>query len=182
MSDQGDLFSLMASLRMTLGDVADEVKASRAQRERMERESRLAMSPFYVPFAGQAICPNPSAPFRVEMNMAPLGPSQGHIWHVRKLCAGGVTPTTTAAGRLDVYVTAAAPDNTLTLAELGLADWKDQAVSLPLVANYRDGELMLRAGERLVLIITNGTADQRYVVNGNAKDVQEAIIPPGGYS
>lgn len=178
---EDSLFSFLASLRMTLGTVAEEVKAARNQRAEFERQARLAASPFYVPFAGAAICPNPSIPFVVDMNLR--GPVQGHVWHVRKLAVGGVSPTTAAAGRLDVYVTSAGVvTSALTLAQIGMQDWQDQATSLPLIANYGDGELVVKGGERLLLVITNGTAGQQYVVNGKAKDIQEAIIPPGGQS
>src|SRR5262245_57631257 len=32
------------------------------------------------------------------------GPDQGHFWYIRSIVVGGLSPTTTAAGRADVYV------------------------------------------------------------------------------
>lgn len=105
------------------------------------------------------------------------GPDQGHLWFVRSLVIGGLSPTVTAAGRADVYVTAGSSVPALgSLAALGLSDWRDQAATLPDISFYGRGELPLRLNEELFVVISNGTTAQQYVAVAQVEDFREAAL------
>jgi hypothetical protein len=92
---------------------------------------------------------------------------------VRSVAIGGLSPTVTATGRADVYVSAANA-GVLTLASFGLSDWRDQSITLPNIAFYGRGELPLRLNEEIVVIISNGTNAQQYVATVQFEDFEEA--------
>lgn len=103
------------------------------------------------------------------------GPTQGYFWYVRSIVVGGLTPTTTAAGRADVYVVAGhSVEEIGTLAGVGLSDWRDQAATLPSVAFYGRGELPLRFNERLSIVLSNATNGQQYVAAVQFEQIEEA--------
>lgn len=174
-TDERSFFSFMADLKVTLGDVRSTVEklAKAVNDERMDRSKKE--SERWIRIHGTAILD--SNGFAV-ITFDNKGPDQGYYWYVRKLVVGGLTPTTTAAGRLDVFVSAANLDNTPTLAEIGLADWQDQATALPLVGPYGDGELVLRAPEKLFVVVSGGTATQQIVCTGTIKQLQESTAMP----
>jgi hypothetical protein len=101
------------------------------------------------------------------------GPDLGHFWYVRSIAIGGLSPTVAAAGRADVYVSAANA-GVLTLASFGLGDWRDQTLGLPNVAFYGRGELPLRLNEEIVVVVSNGTNAQQYVATVQFEDYAEA--------
>ncbi|MGH7484541.1 MAG: hypothetical protein ACREMY_02910, partial [bacterium] len=83
-----------------------------------------------------------------------------------------------AQGKAFIYVTAMSGSNqVLTLAQLGLSDWRDQAATLPNVAFYSRGALPLRLNENLAIVITGGTAAQQYVAAAQIEEYQEAATP-----
>lgn len=107
------------------------------------------------------------------------GPDLGHFWYVRQIAVGGLTPQTVAPGRADVYVSASGYSQSgygqaNFATEVGLQDWRDQAVSLPLIGAYSRGELPLRLNEHLFVVISNGTVAQNYVATVQYEDFEES--------
>lgn len=103
------------------------------------------------------------------------GPDQGHFWYVRSIVVGGLSPTVAAAGRADVYISAAGLGGvTPSLAAIGLADWRDQSIALPNVSFYGTGEMPLRLNEELFVVVTGGTNGQQYVAAVQFEDYEEA--------
>ena len=115
-----------------------------------------------------------TAPFALNPLADNAGPQQGEVWILRMLRVGGVTPTTTAAGRCDVFQQAVNP--TAAGLSLGLGTWIDQATSLPAVAPYSSRYVVLRWPDNLWLVISNGTNSQQYVANA-----QFEVYKDGGY-
>lgn len=104
------------------------------------------------------------------------GPEQGKFWYARSITVGGVNPTTTANGRADIYVSAMIPAQGITLAALGLADWRDFAATLPDVSFYGRGEFPMRHNENLITVISSGTAGQQYVAVCQFEEYQEGVV------
>ena len=92
-----------------------------------------------------------------------IGPEPGEVWILRACRIGGVTPTTTAAGRGDTFVSPSDP--TAAGATPNTANWIDQATTLPLVAFYSGLQVVLRAPDNFFVVVTNGTAGQQYTAN-----------------
>jgi hypothetical protein len=107
------------------------------------------------------------------------GPDQGHFWYVRSIVIGGLSPTVTAAGRADIFVSASNLLSQPSLAAIGLADWRDQAATLPDVSFYGEGELPLRLNEELFVVITGGTNGQQYVAAAQFVDYEESAAQEG---
>lgn len=105
------------------------------------------------------------------------GPDQGHMWYVKSIMVGGLTPVTAAAGRADIFVTAAYPVGA-TSAVPGLADWRDQAQTLPLRGEYSDRSLTLRLNEELFVVFSSATVGQQYVAACTYVDYTEAVTIP----
>ncbi len=61
-----------------------------------------------------------------------------------------------------------------TLAQIGVADWVDQATTLPLVGDFSTGEVPLRLNEQLFVVISGGTSGQQYVAGGVIQNFQES--------
>lgn len=101
------------------------------------------------------------------------GPNQGHVWYVRSVAVSGLTPTTTTAGRADLYVSSANLRVLTDITQLGAADWRDQQATLPGVGFYSRGQLTIVAGENLWVVITSGTASQQYIASATIEDVEE---------
>jgi hypothetical protein len=102
------------------------------------------------------------------------GPDQGHFWFVRSVTIGGLTPTTTAAGRADIFVSATNLQAQPSLAAMGLGDWRDFAATLPDASFYGRGEMPLRLNEELFVVITGATNAQQYVAAVQFEDYEEA--------
>lgn len=104
------------------------------------------------------------------------GPTQGVIWHIRSITVGGLTPSTAAAGRADVFVSATDPGVNTTLATLGLSDWRDQSAALPNIAFYGNGAMVLRPNEDPLIIVSGATVGQVYMATVSFMQVQEGAI------
>lgn len=103
-----------------------------------------------------------------------VGPQPGEVWILRACRIGGVTPTTTAVGRGDLFMSPVDPS--AGGATPSTAQWLDQATTLPLVAFYSSRQVVLRAPDNFYVVITNGTAGQQYVANA-----QFEVYRDGGY-
>lgn len=164
MTEPGNLFDVAARLDVSIGqtrEVLDHLRELRKPREMQPVVYRVPQSGL-IPASG---------PLVLRMG----GPDQGHIWHVRSIVVGGATPTTTVAGRADVFVSAT-DLRTYTLAQVGLVDWRDQAAALPNIAFYGIGELPLRFNEELFVFFTNATPGQTYTAAAQVLDVQEGPL------
>lgn len=172
-TDTSSLFSFLAKLQVTIGDQTAELK----QANRLKRAAYLREYPRTIRLSGSVASPA-SGVAVIPLNQD--GPDQGHFWYVRKLAIAGVTPTTVALGRLDVFVSPADMTQKTALADFSMADWQDQATAIPLIGLYGRGELPLQFGEKLWLVLSGATSGQQYVVNGIAEDYQESVITGGG--
>lgn len=85
---------------------------------------------------------------------------QGETWELRRLVVGGSTWATAAAGTAVAYRTSGAATPTPSLLVV-----LDQAPTLPNVAFYLDGQVVLVPGERLVVLVAGGTVGQQYLSN-----------------
>lgn len=106
-----------------------------------------------------------SASDTIEIGLG--GPSYGRVWQVHRLTVGGALWTTTAAGQALVVVS---PSKTLTPA---LSDIADQAGSLPSVAYYGAGQLVVRHPNHLRVVFLTPTATTQYAVGGQAIDLPD---------
>lgn len=101
------------------------------------------------------------------------GPQQGRVRVFRAIRVGGLTPTTTAAGRCDIFQS---QNNPLLNSSIGLERWLDQATSLPLVAGYGNRQIVIRWPDRVWAVFSSATASQVYVANAEIEEYEE-----GGY-
>lgn len=159
------LFDLVGRLEISLGRSAAALERVAA------RKPPAQPQPVFYRIAQAGIVPA-SGPLWLRLG----GPDQGHIWHVRSIVIGGATPTTSIAGRGDVFVSATDLRLQSSIANIGLADWRDQANTLPLVSFYGNGELPLRLNEELYVAISNGTPSQAVTVAAQIEDVEEGEI------
>lgn len=161
--DGGLIADLCAKLDLHIGSTRRLTEALRP---------RPPQAPAFMRIAGTRIADsNGVAVIRFNLR----GPDQGHMWYVRNLVVGGNTPTTAAAGRADVYVSAGgSPHELNSLAGLGLGDWRDESIALPNVAFYGRGEMPLGINEQLYVVVTGGTAAQQYVAAATAEDFELA--------
>jgi hypothetical protein len=104
------------------------------------------------------------------------GPDQGHFWYVRRVVIGGVTPTTVAAGRGDLFVSAADHRSKTALNQFALTDWRDQALALPSITVYNRGGLNMRLNEELYVAISGATVAQQYIAVCQFEDYEEAAV------
>lgn len=103
------------------------------------------------------------------------GPSQGRKWEIRRLIIGGSTFGSTVAGTAEVYVSAV--PGAVVGAGRNLADMVDQASgatpSLPSVAFYGAGQIVLRYPQELKIVIVSPTASTPYEAGGAAIDLPD---------
>ncbi len=165
---------------MTQLDVSFDFEASlTGLNKRLDRLNRLqknalrAVTPVFSRVFATGIFP---ASGGLILNLG--GPEQGRFWYVRSIQVGGLSPTTAALGRADIFVSGmdlrAYSSNAAPLAQVGLQDWRDQAVTLPAVAPYSHGGLPLRLNENLFVIFSNGTSGQQYVAAAQIIEYEEA--------
>jgi hypothetical protein len=104
------------------------------------------------------------------------GPDQGHFWYVRSITISGLVTTTVATGRADIFISASnfGAGGQASLASIGVADWRDQAATLPNVAFYSRGALPLRMNEEIIVVITGATNGQQYVAGVQFEDFEES--------
>lgn len=179
-TDGGTGFEIFAKLSASVDGLAEETRRARAEASRPPTEVawQQAMSGLIPSGAGSVL----------GINLG--GPAMGHRWHVRAIVVGGTTPTTAAAGRADVFITgfrpiSEAPVATDTPGRPGVESgsglrtntlnwWRDQATSLPLVAFYGRGEMVVRSQESLWVVFSSGTAGQVYAANCAVEDYEDA--------
>lgn len=91
------------------------------------------------------------------------GPDQGHYWYIKKLTVAGITPTTVAAGRADVFISAADMRSVFAAGATSSMDWRDQAPTLPTVLPYGNAVMPLRLNEELFVVFSGATPGATYV-------------------
>jgi hypothetical protein len=100
------------------------------------------------------------------------GPAYGRRWEIRNLVIGGLYFSSTVSGTALALRTSVASVG-LLLSQINLADVVDQASTLPDVAFYSSGQFVLRAPEKLVIVIIGPTASTPYVAGGSYIDVPD---------
>lgn len=162
-SNTGLFANLMGKLDIGFGSVTSELQ-----------KTRKALSRPVAPVIGRLAIPLPLS--AGGFGIARLGgPDQGHYWYMRSIQIGGTNdPSVAAPGRADIYVSAMDLRMFTSLAQMGIADWRDMATVLPNVASYANGELSLRLNEELFVAVSNGTANAIYTVGCNYFDFQES--------
>jgi hypothetical protein len=154
-----EALSLFAKLHVSLDGINTHLK--RTETQWIQRATDMTRN-VLVRFS--ATCPSPTAAFTLAgPEIGGVGPSPGDVWVLRACRVGGVTPTTTAAGRADLYQSPVDP--TASGAAGNTANWIDQATALPLAAFYSDQQVVLRSPDSFFVVVTNGTASQQYVAN-----------------
>lgn len=166
---------LLASVGISLERTAHEL--SRMAAAQRAEYARLAAE---VPIWHRAVR-SPKYPASGDLAVSLGGPSTGRLWHVRQLTVGGLTLATTAAGTAEIYVGSvplvagggAAGATAGTAISLG--DLVDATIlnttELPNIAYYDDGQVLVRPGESLWVVIRGGTAGQQYVAGATVKDI-----------
>ena len=122
------------------------------------------------------VCPTPTVAFSLKSAVGGIGPEAGEVWVLRRIAVGGITPTTTATGRADIYMSGQDPTAGGSLPFTG--DWIDQATTLPLTAGYSNRQCVLRSNDNLFVVITNGLQAQQYVANLQFSVYREGTIQP----
>lgn len=168
-TEQGGMFAdLCAKIDLHIGSVNKLAETLEKQRR------KPPMQPVFGRLATTGVVNAAGDPMILRFPLR--GPDQGHYWYVRTIGAAGLTPTLAAAGRADVFVSAADLRSELTLAAIGLADWRDFTNTLPNMAFYGRGDLELRLNEKLFVVISNGTIGQQYAVNMSFEDFEEGAV------
>lgn len=176
MSTELEIFGKLA---ISIDGLRDDLRASREPRTPPQPIERALTNAGNFPASG-------------VMGLNIGGPQQGRVWRVRSIAVGGSTPTTTEAGRADVFVAEAAqqvlsgapasgsqPGHGGVIFSSGLAagctnKWRDQASALPLVAFYGFGDLTVHAGEQLWIVFSGGTSTDLLIANIRVDDFETA--------
>lgn len=115
--------------------------------------------------------------------MLPLGhnqgPSQGRTWHVREIMISGNSVGSTPAGTGYVFVRPGLPQSNVdTLASIGSIGWRDSTVNaFPQPAFYGRGEITVRPGEILLVVISGGTQGTDYTAGCQIEEFEDAAGP-----
>jgi hypothetical protein len=163
-------FSIWAKIEAHLGSAGKKL-------DRLAQMQATAMKQQQPVFSSQALPAQANAAGIATFNFD--GPTQGFVWHLRQFTVGGLAPNVAAAGRADVYVNGSDPQSAATLTSLGMEGWRDTAASLPAVAFYSNGAIVLRPNDDPMVIITNGTPGQTYVSVCRFEQVQEGASQIG---
>lgn len=163
MSDDS-LASVFAELKVSLGSVSEQVKRSREQ----ARWAARAMQPVFAQTMDNVVPVNNFGVVRLQ------GPDQGHFWYVRRIIVGGLTPTSTVAGRADVFASASDHRNRTSLAQFNITDWRDFSAALPNIAVYGRGALPLRFNEELYVVFSGASTATQYVAMCQFEDFEES--------
>lgn len=162
-SGSGFFANLIGSLNIGFGNVVSELQ-----------KTRRSIVPPVAPVFGRKAQP-------VQLSAAGFGivrlegPDQGHYWYIRGITvAGNNDPSVVVTGRADVFVSASDLRNNQSLAQIGLADWRDFTAVIPNVAPYSKGEITLRFNEELYIVFSGGTANATYFAACNFQDFQES--------
>lgn len=163
-ADASGLGSILASLKLSID------RSNDYERKRLTQAAKRSAYPAMVRDVQQAVA---NAAGIAVLNFG--GPDQGHFWEVAQYTVGGVTSTTVAAGRCDVFIDAADFNGpSMSSLNIGLTAWRDYSLVLPNLAFYGRGQMVLRAPEEVTIIVSGGTAGQQYVGVLRALDFQEA--------
>lgn len=100
------------------------------------------------------------------------GPAVGRKWEVQRIVVGGVQWTSTVAGSA-LYVIGGDTHNTAP----ALPDIVDETASLPKMAFYSTGQIVVRNPQHLYLVIVAPTASTQYAAGGQALDLPDGIDP-----
>lgn len=100
------------------------------------------------------------------------GPARGYKWELRRLIVGGATWSTTVGGIANLNIMPALAADTI-------AGMVDNAPSLPDVAFYGGGEVVVRASNHLFVVIVGGDAGVQYNATGMALEFVDR--PTVGY-
>lgn len=151
-----DLQAAFGSLKASLDD-------NTAQRQR-DRATARALTPFATRLS---VSGTSAASGDLALSLG--GPDPGYYWMVHGWAVGGQTPSSTAAGTAELYITGASgglPGSPSTYASLRLtSDWIDKMANLGNVVNYGDDQVVVKANETLVTVIHSPTAANLYVVH-----------------
>jgi len=175
MTDLSANIDLSSSLLNVLGKVDVQLgRAAKAteQQNRLLADAYRAEQPRYIVLAGQCIL-NANG-FGIITWSPQAKVDQGWFWNVHRITVGGLTPTTVTAGRADLFIEAQSIGQITSLSQTALQNWVDYAGTLPNIATYGDAECRVNAGERLQLVISNGTSGQQIVASAALLAVQEA--------
>ncbi len=143
---------------------------------RMREEARKAKKPLPTPVFGRVSSNTVLAAGGQAILTFPLsGPDQGHFWYVRNVVIGGLNPGIAAGGTADIYVCAMNVLGSGGLTALGLGDWRDRFLTLPLSKFYGSGEMGLRFNEEIGIVVTGATNGQQYVAAVSFQDFEEGV-------
>lgn len=172
---------LYAMLSIGFDGIRDEMKADRKRGEHVPPQPIEDIRRNSATFSSSGV-----------LGLSMGGPEQGRVWRVRSIAVGGVTPTTTEAGRADVFVAnapvqlfAGGPASgsqpgadgvvfATALAPGSLNNWRDQTTVLPNVAFYGLGDLSVHAGEQLWVVFSSGTSTDVLFANARIDDFETA--------
>lgn len=168
-TEPGLSVDLFGKLNLTLGGLKSEMAGVRHALDRPPAQ------PFTIAASGDVTTPAATT-FPIAIGLG--GPQQGQVWDVRNIAIGGAFPTDAVSGRADIYVRG---DNltahaTRTFAQIGMIGWRDQATALPLVAYYGRGQILVRAQQRLWVVLSSYTVSKQYTVNAEIEQFEEGAI------
>lgn len=171
MPDDGhNILSAFAELKLAIGDVSSRIK----NQTEMQRLASKATQPAFarIPLSGIV----PASGFLVLPVQNQVGPEQGRFWYVRSIVVGGTAPGAAVTGRADVFVSAASFQNYTALAQIGMADWRDQTATIPSVAFYGRGEITMRVSENLYIVVSGATNGQQIQAALTIEEYEEAAF------
>ncbi len=99
------------------------------------------------------------------------GPKYGRLWEIRRVIVGGLDWDTTVSGSAQLYV-ASVPALQMVNND-NLADMVDQAATLPSVAFYSSGQIVLRHPQELHIVIDGPSATTSYVASAGGFDIPD---------
>jgi len=134
------------------------------------------MQPFTFEQTRQGLMPAVNT-YPQVINMG--GPSQGFVWEARNVAVTGLSVDTTVAGNAYLFVRSGemAQTGTTTLAQMGVTGVRDLSIGLPNVAFYGRGQVTVRAGQKLWLVLASYTVSIQYIVSAEIEQYQEGVLP-----
>jgi hypothetical protein len=166
-TDNGSHLDIYAGIELVLGKLHKAID----KQNRVQALASKVSQPVFYTYVDNIIMPaNGFGVVRLT------GPDQGHVWYIRQVIVGGITPTTVAAGRADIFSSAADARSRTALNQFSMVDWRDTAAALPLVGAYSRGEISLRFNEELFVAFSGATPAQQYVAVCHVEDFEEGAI------
>jgi hypothetical protein len=158
MSDALEL-DVGAKLSLAIGATTSEVRSLRRDLQRA-----AARMPINNNVYSAETCPASGNNFNLDVG----GPTQGRVWHLKRLMVGGGAFPFTAAGTAYLFVGV----NPISIGQppipTELADFTTE--DFPQRSYYSNQQITARAGERLRLVIVGGTAGVQYFAAGLVED------------